>query len=971
MAENKNTNYGTIKTEGGNVNIGDQYINDLSIAYNQVYKEQVSNFERLLHSFKSKTARQLLDQLETDISQKERIEDIIKSKISFLKATCDGFHEVSSKELSLSLLNAYNLNKSDLKLKEIAALEYFKLEQLEKAKEVVDEILTVEEFNPVAWAVKTLIPASPNLEAVLNEVPEFIRENFTFRRILYFSARNKKTYVDLLPTFQTFSIPLNLNDYDETPLSFQNYKDRLFLIESLLSTYSQNLWIKFNKPVVSSSETTELMKMHNILTTFFNDLENTEIQSNHIAVQFFAAYLHYQVHSDSESVHEMVRCYEKIPAKQLMHILLTANSLQQIDECDKAISLIEQIEEKDPALIDLIMFCKIKKRDGAGYLKYAKEYLKSVQKVNKQNIHNYFYVPQTLSDFNLLDQIDSTEFIEEKDFDPELTKDFLVLFIEILSGNKREGMVDELGELYSELAESEQALLVFFAISFQILDQHSKCCEVYEKFIRTDIETADLHTYILALYRSKNRHKDLLALLMNWRTNFSFQEQLVRLEIDLRRQLFEWNEVTACCEYMFDQDVINEYNLVNYAIAIHESNLSNKDEKIQFLLSNLGKTTLTNYQSYSTIISVLERSNFQDEALQLLFSKAKDKSNARARTEYFNFTSFREHKYLQNYDEIKEGVFLKFQMDGTDVYEELSEDNPYLEHLIGKKVGEEIIIPGKYGGSGTSIKILRIMNEYLSLYDEIMEEVRTNPMSKIPMQSFDLSEYIDGSNGKSILDFFEGIAGKISIDEIEKNFNSYYNHQVTFSEMVLGEYSENFLKAYYNLTKERQGLTQFNPLELGIVSLKNYNEFILDFTSMLCYFEMSRSSGLKFGIKFTIASSMVSFIKTYSTEFPPVGGKEYILDKNYYVELLAWINENCEAKMPYSKLDALAMAKEQNKMSVVQNYGLDNCCLLLDNENALLISDDFFYFKMFPLNSRKIISPWLFSYLISSDALRK
>ena len=963
MAEHKNTNYGTIKTEGGNVNIGDQYINDLSIAYNQVYKEQVSNFERLLHSFKSKTARQLLDQLETNISQKERIEDIIKSKISFLKATCDGFHEVSSKELSLSLLNAYNLNKSDFKLKEIAALEYFKLEQLEKAKEVVDEILTIEEFNPVAWAVKTLIPTSPTLESVLIEVPEFIRENFTFRRILYFSARNKKTYVDLLPTFQTFNIPLDLNDYDGTPLSFQNYKDKLFLIESLLSTYSQSLWINFNKPDVSNSESTELMKMHNILTTFYNDLENTEIQSNHIAVQFFAAYLHFQVHSDSESVYEMVRCYEKLPARQNIHILLTANSLQQIDEYDKAIEILEKPEEKDTVLIDLIMFCQIKKGDGSEYFKYVKEYLQRVEKVSKQNIHNYFFVPQILRDFNLLDQIDTSEFIEGKDFDPELSKDLLKLFIEILRGNRRDKMVIELVDFYDKLAETEEPLLVFFAISFHLLDQHSKCCEVYEKFIRTDIETSDLYCYILSLYRSKNRHRDLLPLLLKWRTNFSFQEQLVRLEIDLRRQLFEWNEVIACCEYMFDQDVINEYNLVKYAIAIHESNLLNKEEKIQRLLANLEKTTLTNYQSYSTIISVLERSNFQDEALQLLFSKAKEKSNALARTEYFNFTSFREHKYLQNYDEIKVGVFLKFQMDGTEVYQELTEDNPFLEHLIGKKVGEEILIPGKYGGSGTSIKILRIMNEYLSLFDEIMEEVRTNPMSKIPMQSFDLSEYIDGSNGKSILDFFEGITGKISPDELEKNFNLYYNHQVTFSEMVLGEYSENFLKAYYNLTKERQGLTQINPLELGIVSLQNYNEFILDFTSMLRYFEMSRSSGLKFGIKFTIASSMVSFIKTYSTEFPPVVGKEYILDKNYYAELLAWINENCEAKMPYSKLDALAMAKEQNKISVVQNYGLDNCCLLLNNENALLISDDFFYFKMFPLKSGKIISPWLFDYL--------
>ncbi len=963
MEENKNINQGNINSGGGSVHLGDNYINDLSTAYNQVYKEQVTNFEKLLHSFKPKTARQLLDQLEIDISQKERIEDVIKSKISFLKATCDGLLDVNEDELSVSLINAYKLNKSDFKLKEIASLEYLKLKEIDKAKELVDEILTIEEYNPVAWAVKTLMIPSASLESVLSEVPEFVRENTTFRRIIYFRSRKKEIYKDALIAFQTYNIQLNFNDFDESPLSFQNYKDRVFLIESLLFDYSQSIWISFNKQEIS--DITELTKMRKVLASFVGEIENTEIQSNHITIQFFIAYLHYQMYSDRQSVYEMVKCYEKLPAKQLIFLLLTANSLQQINEWDKAIELIEQIEEKDPVLIDLMMFCQIKKRDGDGYLKYVKEYLPRVSKVNNHNIHNYFFVPQTLSDFNLLDQIDPSDFIYGKEFEPQWSEDFLKLFIEILNGDRRDGIVNELVELYDQLTESEEALLIFFAISFHLLEEHPKCCEVYEKFIRTNIETPDLHSYIFALYRSKNRHKDLLPLLLNWRINFSFQEQLVRLEIELRKQLFEWSEVIACCEYMFDQEVITEYNLINYAIAIHESNIPHKDEKIRLLLSNLEKTTLTNYSSYSTIISVLERSNFQDEALQILFSKAKDKTNARARTEYFNFTSFRESKYLRSYDEIEEGVFLKFQMDGTDIYEELTEDNAYLEHLIGKKVGDEITIPGKYGGQGITIKILRIMNKYLSLYDEIMEEVRTNPMSKIPMQSFDLSEYIDEKNGKSILDFFEQIGGNRTAEQLEQNFNAYYNHEITFTHMVSLEYSDNYLKAYYDLVKDRQGLTQVNPLEIGIGSLQKYDEFILDFTSLLCFYELNKSNGLALGIKFTVASSMISLIKTYSTELSPIYGKEYMLDKNYFGELLAWINENCQTKMPFSKLDAMAMAEEQKERSIVLNCGLDNCCLLLDNPNALLITDDLFHFKMFQATPGKVITTWLFSYLMA------
>ena len=967
MEENKkNINQGNISSGGGSVHLGDNYINDLSTAYNQVYKEQVTNFEKLLHSFKPKTARQLLEQLEIDMSQKERIEDNIKSKIAFLKATCDGFLDIKEDELSVSLINSYNLNKSDFKLKEIASLEYFKLKQIDRAKELVDEILTIEEYNPVAWAVKTLMVPSPSLESVLSEVPEFVRVNTIFRRIIYFRSRGKGIYNDALIAFQTYNIQLNLDDFDESPLSFQNYKERVFLIESLLFDYSKSVWISFNKQEIA--DITELTKMRKVLSSFVSEIENTEIQSNHIVIQFFIAYLHYQMHSDPQSVYEMVRCYEKMPAKQLIFLLLTANSLQQISKSDKAIELIEQIEEKDPVLLDLMMFCQIKKKDQNGYLKYVKEYLPKVEYINKQNIHNYFFIPQTLSEFNLLSEIPPIEFIEGKKFATSWTKEFLTLFIEILNGDRRDGISGEVDVFYNKVTVSEEVLYVFFAICFQLLDNHSKCCEVYEKFVRTDIENSDLHSYILALHRSKNRHKDLLPLLLNWRKNFSFEEQLVRLEIELRRQLFEWSEVINCCEYMFDQGVINEFNLINYAIALHEYDLPDKDEKIRLLLSNLEKTTFKNYRSYSTIITVLEHSNFQDEALQLLFSKAKEKTNAQARMEFFSFTSFREQRYLVNYPEIKEGVYLKFKMNEAIIYDELDENNEYLEYLIGKKIGDEITIPGKYGGPGNTITILRIMNKYLSLYDEIMEEVRTNPMSKIPMQSFDASDYIDGKDGKSILDFFKEIGDNRTTEELEQNFIGYYNHEITFSELVLNEYSENYLKAYYNLTKERQDLTQINPLELGIKTLEKYDEFILDFTSLLRFFEISKSIGSKLGVKFTITTSMLSLIKTYSTEFPPVSGKDYILDKNYYSELLAWINENCQTKMPYSKLDALAMTEEKRKLSVVHNYGLDNCCLLLDNEKALLISDDLVYFKMFLVNSGKIINPWLFSYLMSIES---
>jgi hypothetical protein len=966
MEKNKNINHGDINSGGGSVHVGD-LINDLSIAYNQVYKELITNFEKQLHSFKPKTARQLLDQLEIDIAQKEKIENIVKSKIEFLKATCDGFLDVKADVLSVALINAYNLNKSDFKLKEIATLEYLKLNEPVKANELVDEILAVEEYNPVAWAVKALLSSSTSLECAISQVPELVRKNLAFRRIIYFHSKKQNTYEDLETTLTKFQILMSLDDYDKTPLSFQNYKDRLFLIESLLSIYSQKIWISFNKQKIE--DPTELTKVHEVLTSFINEVSGTEIQSSFPTIQFYAAYFEYQLNSDIHAVHEMVKCYEKMSIKQLLPLMLTANSLQQINECDKAIEIIEQQEEKDPISIDLMMFCHIKRDDGPAYLNCAKEYLSKVKKVSSQNLNNYFFIPQTLNDFGCLSEIEASEFTNDKSFDSEDINGFLSLFIYLLKGNRRDRIADDLLSFYNNLSYTEEALLPFFATCFYKLENHEKCCEVYERFVRTEVENADLHCYILSLYRSKNRHKDLIPQLSNWRNNFSFQEQLVRLEIELRRQLFQWDEVIVCCEYMFEQQIINEFNLINYAIAIHECDtIQNKDDKIRLLLSNMEKTTLKNYSSYSTIITVLERSNFSDEALELLFDKAKEKSSAKARQEFFNFTSFRKQKYLESYDEIKEGVFIKFKINETEVLEEVTKEMPYFEQLIGRKVDDEIAIPSKFSRHETKITILRIMNKYLALYDEILKEVHINPLSQLPMESFDVSKYIDGSNGKSILDFFEELGGNRTVEELEQNFNAYYNHEITFTHMVSLEYSDNYLKAYYSLVKERQGLTQVNPLEFGIGSFQKYDEFILDFTSLLRFFELSRSTGTIFDVKFTIASSTVSLIKTYSTEFPPISVKEFVLDQDYYNNLLAWIKDNCQTKMPVSKLDAVAMAVENRKRTIVEEHSLDHCCLLLDNEKALFITDDFFYFKLFPVNTGKIISPWLFEYLKSLES---
>ena len=233
---NKNVNLGEVNSEGGNVQIGDNYITyqieGLSELLNE-YKDQLEIIEKLIHEFKPRTALGLLEELEGRIKEKDVKDNNIFSKLLFLKASCkrelnDFTVDITAKEF----IQSYRLNEDDEKLKAIACIEYVNLNEDEKAVSLANEILKTDEYNLTAWYAKLL--CSNDLKESLKKVPENVRKNYGFQHTLiyYIIKTHALNYIEELYDYG-FSINIDLEKYKK--LTFENKQGWIISIDLLIN----------------------------------------------------------------------------------------------------------------------------------------------------------------------------------------------------------------------------------------------------------------------------------------------------------------------------------------------------------------------------------------------------------------------------------------------------------------------------------------------------------------------------------------------------------------------------------------------------------------------------------------------------------------------------------------------------------------------------------------------------------------
>jgi len=912
------------------------------------YTRQIEQYKTNLKSFKPITAFSNLTALEASFENYSFTpSDEMRASLETLKGQCLKYMPKFKNEWQKAYINAFNLNDKSRENQENACYAYFRIDEYEDARSLADKLILKDKYNSIAWAIKSLIKDTNQLSEALAEVPSIVITDLDFKALIHIRSIQKGTYLDLAEAFTTYNILLNANDLNLEPITFENFRVYGHLVNCACSIVV-NLFIDFNKQISVPSEI--LTPIFEIQNNYLEAIANSEIEDKHSNLKFLNSYVHYLLEGRKDSVYKMKEHYVLMEKKEPYDTLIVANSLQLIGEITEAVEILTNANEKTAEILSLKLVCNSKLNDVENYIITARDFLNVIKDVTNYLVHIYAII-EFLNDLNLISRIPVEEFTANKKFEDVDSKNLLIEILKVYNGNKDTNTVKVLDNIWGGGNINEPYVQISLAQVYLDLEEHQKAINVYKEFLIFDKESKYLFKYIKALYSSKTNNKELLSELTNWRKNFSFQPNLLQLEVELKRHLFQWNDIILICEEYFNKDDTNEFILANYAVALNEIDDPREDQFIKLYTLASG-IKFNSYANARSIAEVLMQNNYQLKGLEMYYNQAIEKSNSQARTDYFLACVKCPEGTLKNFEAIEKGYFVKYESKTSKSFIEITDINGKYKQLLGKKVGDKISFSGAFGKPEKEIVVKRIMNKYLSLHDEIIEEVENkDAFSQISMESFNAEKYIKEGN---ILDFFKEIGGNRAYDP-DKMINEYYSERLSFTEIVVGEYSKHYIRAYYNLEYDRKGLMQYSPSSYPNIKLLEYENYILDFTSLLRFFELSKKTGEKINKKFILTTSTKSIIKSLSKDFIGHSGNQYLLDAKFYSELLTWIEINCDLKMATSKLDIISEIPEEARGNPVQELLLDNVMLTQELENSILITDDSMMLQFYPINSGKVI----------------
>lgn len=938
------------------------------------WKRQLEVYRENIYNLKPKTGLSLLVKLEESfITNETKPTNALLASIEFLKAQCYELL-IQAKEMYKCYVKSYGLDAQTIQIMEKACYSYDKIGEREKSIGLIKKLLDTDEYNSTAWAMKIITDDGKNLEAHILETPPIVREDWNFKRLVYLNVLNKDDYEEQIKIFTKYDFLTE--SYNEEPITYSNYKKALYVIEIALSRLLKAPYIEFTR-----NETKDLESIKNtnkILSHFLQQMSESEILANYRTVEFCYYFTEFVLTEKRESVLKMKSLYQEIKKHDVSLLMMLANSLQLIGEEDDAISIINEQGIKFIETIHLEAFCYLKKSDIENYARVSKELLSSTKKIDFNSSESILSIPVLLYQNNRLDDVELSDFIDNKEIIPDSLGKLISSFIRVLKKESDNDDVINLQSIEDEIIKTNLSIKFYIPYSYFKLEKWELAISSFSKYVSREKESRDLYFYILALDKSLTRNKELLELLKIWRTKFSFNEDLLRIEADLCRQLPDWSRLLTITEYYLSKNTIDEPFLVLKLISINELELENKNKRIEELAELFKDFDFKFYGHVHNVSKVLIQNGFYKIALDIIYKKAIDSGNIQARMDYFFSTTQMPEGIIIEKDIVEVGSHVKYSIGQEVKFIHVQPENSLAEKLIGHKKGDTINMERPMVKNIDSIIILRIMDKYLCLHDEILEEVKTNPYSGFPMQSFEFKDTSPEGLNKAFIEIF-GAEGTIQKQRQEDTFKKYYNFNLSFTELIIQIYNSDYLGGYYNLVSYKDGITQipqvYYPKNISI----NDSEIVIDFSSLLILYQISREHNITFSNKFLITKGVVEYIraslkkeklepkekmslnitheKVTADKIPENASENNIV---FLEKLIRWINSNCIETIVSSKLDVTRKLDGKLENEMYMNLIIENVSLVMEKESRIILTDDSIYFKFYPIQSGKTISSELY-----------
>ena len=922
------------------------------------WKDRLDAYTTTLQQFKPQTALSLLEALENSfITSVKKPSQEFCSLISYQKGICYSFLGNKDK-MCECFISAYKDNSSNIQFEEQAALSYFKIGETTTTKDLVDDLLRKNEFNPIAWYIKFL----SDMTFDFSSIPLFVRQNRLFQQMLYDDFNAKKQY-DCIRQMKELSMLPNIKDYKPKDVTIDTFDENVFYSNVFFSDYFQDYYFAFH--CLNEGNVEVLKTLDKLLEKLISAIRDSELEKKYGLLFFLYAYIQYIFTKDINYVSKMRDYYLKLENKNDILTLLCANILQINDQVDNALEILNDTKLNQSNVFFLKAYCFLKKNDKIQYGKAIKEWIRSIEKIDDKIIESYLASAFTLKGVGETDDVKLSDFSQNIKYENEQFKALVETIVNSLINEDLDAQqLSMLNTLAQEIQQPK--LLLYIADAYYYCKRYEYAIDLYKKYVDRDVENSELFFYIDSLYVAKKDSDELLNLLEKWRLNYSFQPNLHRMEADLCFYLHDWNRSVQICNSFLKEIPQDEAFLSLKLRCLDFINEDWCDTEIKLIAEIFTNYSFSISQNIPIIADILVSRGYCVEGLEILYRHSHNKE---VRSAYFLATvtysqNSQNKEILKEYDEVIDGCFVKYEFNNEIYFHEMDNknENKLYGELLGRKVGEVISIKRRMSDKNDSIRILRIMDKYLCLHDKILEEAK-QPLSGLPMESFSFSSTDPEVMKQDLISLF-GQQGEEEKQFRETAIKNYYNRTLSFTEVIIQAFRNDYLGGYTNLIYEHSGISII-PLFVyeSLQQPANKTNYIIDFSSLVILYQIAKEHNIIYPHKFLISVYTVDLIKRelrksqiepksdLSIGITTEGITKYHISENmqqnniaYLNGLLKWVNNNCEPIVSARVIDFKQNIQFNTKNEEFIDYIL-NTLLICEDKQGILLTDDFVYFK--------------------------
>lgn len=931
------------------------------------YREEINGCFEEIKELKPNTALMRLASIEDRVNRNSKhVSDKLLANLKYFKGVC--FEALGlSNEAYECFITSYKHSPDNKQFIEKACISYYFLKD-NKYKELKSTIEAHDDYNAIAWAIET-IESENTVKFIKESVSAIVLDKTHYKRIV-FNNNLKFNKVDSLSLIEVLEVSKLSKEFPEF-INYDNLHHWLFILNALSIQFFTTNEIPFFGFLKKNELSIQLLELSKLMA---DAIKGSELDSSYNVIIFNYYWMQSELASLPSTIKNLKDAYLALKEKDAFRTMLFANSIQKHISINEAIKIFDEYEgELDENLISLKTFCQL---EDSPTEEIVKEYFSFVNHVDELNIQNVCGYLIPIIKYNVIKKENLLELLESVQYSKSEYKELILLLIETLYF-KEEPLKIERIDLLRNVIAKESKLNFFIALLYFENKYFDESSLFQETYLDEDKESRDLFLYIRSLnYSKKASQLKLLRLLKKWRLSFSYNDYLLRIEIELQQILKDWSEIYAIAEYGLSKMPHDEAFFTLYIISLA---IMNNTPKIREEIERIKNFSFKLTENALRVASILVQLNYLELGLELLYQKAVNKNDSLARMNYFSLTINFPPDYFKELDQVIDDCYVKFEIDGeieTIHINSSTQTLPLVQKSFGKNVLETFTIENPLSKKIKHVRILRIMNKYLALSDDIITEANSSfsnlPFESIKFESTDIKDF-----EKSLIENF-GAAEEERRKHKEFNFKEYYGLKISFTELVNTNFEGSFIDAYYHLISNQSDGYLIKPLKYFRNTVAN-KKHVIDFSSGLLFFELSEKLGLKF-TKFIVSENIYPIIESLVSKteaernskmsvtltgnriiphFYPDDFHERRID--FILKLKTWFKENAISEIPQEKIEIIRPLYADGKMTNTLEYLVDNA-FLAQRDGYILISDDLGYEKMLHINNWVTTENYLIEY---------